>query len=215
MIVEDIPAGEQLMDTSAIGSVPPPLKSYLDGLEWPAAGAPSIPRTPINQELRADSIHWIQQALKPAWIPSDLDQRLRGARAVVSNKDAFLVRYSIGGTKLQIVVTKYHVHILIDPPAGAAAGNALATLHKYLAVDDKAPWSGEPWKLGQLGSLTFGYQPRTNFSDWRDAISYVTNGRVVKFSFQKAATLPPGSGPPKTVTVPSDEAERRWFDQKP
>jgi len=62
MIVEDIPAGEQLMDTSAIGSVPPPLKSYLDGLEWPAAGAPSIPRTPINQELRADSIHWITSA---------------------------------------------------------------------------------------------------------------------------------------------------------
>ncbi len=218
MTLEEIPVGEQLMDLTREPSVPPNMGFVFQGLIWPsqeALQAQLAKAAQADTDLLNGTVDWIGRVLKPEWVAPDLRTRLRAARAIISGQDAFLTRYALDQTKIQIAVTKYRVHIVIEPPRKV---NPLAALHEYLQVDapdDPSPWTGDPWQAVQVAGLTFGYQMRTDLLSWRDSLNYLTNGRTVKFSAQKLPTTPKGSGPPKTITAPTVEAERHWFGSKP
>jgi hypothetical protein len=220
MIPEEVPASEQLMDLTVRPSVPNNQRFFFEGLIWPTQEALDSPASQAHPgpERLEDTVGWVERVLKPAWVAPDLRTRLRAARAIVTGRDAFLTRYAMNQNKIQIVVTRFHVHLVIAPPGGVPPGRVPEVLHEYLQVDrpeDKTPWSGGPWEMGRIDGLTFGYQPRSALRDWREGIYYLTNGRAVKFSLRKVATRPPGSGPPKSGFAPSEEAERNWFDERP
>ena len=199
------------MDLSREPSVPPNLNFVVLGLVWPSPAALQAQTVRPDIELQNESMVWIKRILKSSWTAPDLSDRLQAGRAIIAGQDAFLARYALDETKIQIAVTKYHVHIVIKPSAGMAP---LQALHEYLQVDqpsDKAPWTGEPWKTAPIDGLIFGYQMKNHLMSWRDSLNYLTNGRAIKFSAQKVATLPEGSGPPKTAAAPTIDSERAWF----
>ena len=218
MTLEEIPPGEQLMGLAREPSVAENMGFIFLGLVWPSAETLQTKLADgaqANTGLFNGAMNWVGWVLKPAWVAPDLRDRLRAGREIISGQDAFLARYALDRNKIQIAVTKYHVHIVIEPSGSVAP---LAALHEYLQVDspdDPGPWSGGPWETAQVAGLTFGYQLRSHLLSWRESINYLTNGRAVKFSAEKIVTLPKGSGPPKTETAPTAEAERHWFDAKP
>ncbi len=217
MIPQEIPPGEQLMDLTAKLSVPNNQRFFFQGLVWPsqeALDSPSSQAHPGLEQLE-DTIGWVTRVLKPTWVAPDLRNRIHAARAIVNGQDAFLTRYAMNQSKIQVVVTRFHVHVVIALPGGVPSERVLAVLHEYLQVDrpeDKPPWSGGPWETGRADGFTFGYQPRSAVLDWREGLYYLTNGRGVKFSLKKVEMSPPRSGPPKSGSAPSEEAERHWFD---
>ena len=216
MTPQEIPAGEQLMGLTSEPHVQANMQFLIKGLIWPAPEALQSHLDKAAQadtDLLNDATGWISRVLKPDWVAPDLRARLRAAREIVSGQDAFLTRYTMNQNNIQIVVTQFHVHLAIAP----VNASPLAAIHQFLQVDqpgDPQPWSG-PWQTGQVGDLTYGYQPRGSLADWRDSINYLTNGRAVKFSLEKIAILPPGSGPVKSIIAPTEEAERHWFNEKP
>jgi hypothetical protein len=211
---QEIPAGVQLMDLISEPPAPSNLRFAFQGLIWPLPDALQSKvdkAAQANPDLLKDTTNWIGRFLKPAWVPPDLRARLRAARAIVSEQDAFLTRFVINDNQIQIVVTRFHVHIAILP---RGAVHPMAALHEYLQVDrpdDQAPWTGDPWATTQIAGFTYGYQSRTSVMDWRQSISYLTNGRAVKFSIRKLGEPRPGSGAVKTGFAPTEEAERDWF----
>jgi hypothetical protein len=60
-------------------------------------------------------IGWIRQVLKPEFVAPDLRERLRAARAIISGQDAFLARYKMDQYNIQIIVTQFHLHLVIAP----------------------------------------------------------------------------------------------------
>ncbi|HUI56363.1 MAG TPA: hypothetical protein VLY04_15415 [Bryobacteraceae bacterium] len=216
MTLEEIAAGEQLMDIEREPSVPENMGFVFLGLIWPSPEAlqAQLATAQGDKDLLKGTMDWIGAVLKPSWVAPDLRTRLRAARAIVSGQDAFLARYALNQVKIQIVVTRYHVHVVIKPPGGV---NPLPALHDYLQVDspeDPSPWSGEPWETANIAGLAFGYQMRGDRLSWRESVNYLTNSRAVKFSAEKIATPPKGSGPPKTGSAPTVEAESHWFAAK-
>jgi hypothetical protein len=200
------------MDLTSEPPAPSNLRFVFQGLIWPLR---ETLQTKVDKAAQADlnlvedTTSWIERFLKPAWVPPDLPAKLRAARAIVSRQDAFLTRYVINDSQIQIVVTRFYVHIVILPPRTV---QPMAALHEYLRVDrpdDRAPWTGDPWETTQIAGFTYGYQSRTSVMDWRQSIFYLTNGRAVKFSIRKLGE--PGSGAVKTGFAPSEEAERDWF----
>ncbi|MGH9667535.1 MAG: hypothetical protein ACRD9L_24200, partial [Bryobacteraceae bacterium] len=218
-MLQEIPPDEQLMNVSVEPSVLPSERFIFQGLIWPSQEALNGHASKFalaDFELVDDTLGWIGRILTSEWVAPDLRARLRAASGIAGRRDAFLTRYAINGTKVQIVVTRFFVYIVIVP-SGALAGGAQGVLHRCLRVDqpgDKAPWTGEPWSIAHIQGFTYGYQPRSDFSDWRDSINYLTNGRAVKFSVQKTETVPPGSGGLKTGFAPTEESETHWFEQR-
>ena len=219
MTFHEIPTGEQLLDLPAASSLPEDIEVVFQGIRWPdedlldSQAAESALR---DFDLLDDTIAWIGRVLKPEWMAPELRSRLRAARAIVSRRDAFLDRYSIDGTKIQIVVNRFFLYFVISPAAGLPALDARGVAREFLRVDEPGeitPWTGEPWSVFGIGGFTFGYQPLSVLTDWRHSLDYLTDGRVVKFSIKKIASLPAGSRPHKTGFAPTEESERHWFDQ--
>ena len=216
MTVDEIPAQEQLLGLSHEPSVPENLQFVFLGLIWPP---PDALQSHLDRAAQGDpqlldgALQSIGAVLKPEWTAPDLRARLRAERAIVSGQDAFLARYALNGTKVQVVVTKYHVHITIAAPGGV---QPLAAMHVFLRVDfpdDRSPWTGGPWTTTQIAGFTFAYQQRASVASWRDSLNCLTNGQAVKFSVQKLPSLPAASGPPKFGIAPTFDSERNWFKQ--
>ncbi len=216
MTPQEIPDREQLMGLTSEPHVPANMEFFFKGLIWPtpeALKSQSDKAAQANVDYLNDTIDWINRVLKPDLVAPDLRSRLRAARAIVSGEDAFLARYKMDQTSIQIVVTRFHVHLVIAP----CGPSPLAAMQQYLQMaqpGDQHPWSGT-WQTGQIGALTYGYQPRGSEPDWRDSIFYLTNGQAVKFSLKKIAVRPGGSGKVKGFVAPTEEAERHWFEAKP
>jgi hypothetical protein len=212
MTPQEIPAREQLMGLTIEPGVQANMQFLVKGLVWPTPEAIESQRVEpaqANADFLDDTIGWISRVLKPDFVAPDLRSRLLAARAIVSGQDAFLARYRIDQTTLQIVVTRFRLHLVIAP-AGAAP---LVAMHQYLQVDlpGEVPPRDVGWQTGQINGLTYGYQPRGSTADWRESLSYLTNGRAVKFSLQKIPTRPGGTGKVKGFVAPTEEAERYWF----
>lgn len=222
MSIEEIPAGFQLMGLGAEPAVPAGERFIFWGLVWPhqdlLARQLLKPRD-TDPQIASDALVWIRRVLKPEWIAADLDIRLAAARAIVSGQDAFLARYRLVAAMVQIIVTRSNVHITVapfsPPPADSPAKLAEALLHLLLQVDQPAPFTDVPWTTTTIHGFTFGYQARTSPRDWRESISFLTNGRAVKFSMKEIAGRPAGEGPPKTRSGFTEEGERQWFDAPP
>ena len=217
MTLQEIPATEQLMGLSGDIALPRDLRFAAQGVIWPAPEALKSQEAKsalANASLVEDTLAWIRRVLKPALIAPDLRVRLLAARAIVSGQDAFLARYVVESKKIQIVVTKFHVHVVIAP----VSTPPLVALHECLRVDrvdDPSPWTGDPWRTSQVAGLDFGYMPRATVQDWRESIYYLSTKSSVKFSVRKLPELPYGSSPPKSIYAPTEEAERHWFDGQP
>jgi hypothetical protein len=214
MMPQDIPAAEQLMGLTSQPTVDPNMEFLMKGLIWPAREAlesQSDRAALADAGLVEDTIAWIGHVLKPDLVAADLRSRLRAARSIVNGQDAFLARYRLEGHSIQIVVTRFHLHLVIAP----GGDQPLEALHRLLQVDQsgEAPWSGS-WQTGQVDQLTYGYQPRGSVADWRETLLYVANGRAAKFSLQKIPILPPGSGGVKGFVANTEEAERHWFPRQ-
>ena len=139
----------------------------------------------------------------------DLSSRLHAARAIADGQDAFLA-HRMNQTSIQIVVTRFRIHLVLAPVGDSAVG----AMHRYLLVDassQERPWD-TTWETGQVDHLTFGYQARASAADWRESIYYLTNGRAVKYSLKKAALRPNDSRGAKGFVATTDAAERNWFD---
>jgi len=216
MTPQEIPNAEQLMGLIREPRAQANMEFFFKGLIWPAPEAiksQADKAAQANVDLMNDTVGWIDGVLKPDLVAPDLRSRLRAARAIVSGQDAFLARYKMEQTSIQIVVTRFRLHFVIAP----CGPSPLAAMHQFLQLyqpGDEHPWSG-PWQTGQIGALTYGYQPRASEADWRDSIYYLTNGQAVKFSLKKIAVRPGGSGGVKSIIAPTEEAERNWFAAKP
>ena len=213
MTPKEIPATEQLMDLATEPPVPRDMLFVFQGLIWPTSDAlkNQEAKTALSDAaLRDDTMHWIRLILKPAWIAPDLPSRLLAAHTIAGGQDAFLARYEMNEKKIQIIVTRFHLHVVIAP----ATTQPPLAIHKYLNVDradDASPWTGDPWNTSRVAGLDFGYMPRATVFDWRESIYYLTNGRSLKLSIRKLSESPRGSTPPKSVDFPPEEAERHWF----
>jgi hypothetical protein len=219
MNVEDLRSGEQLMPLAAEPKVGPELQSAFLGLIWPD---PDILIRHASESALADSelvdgtIDWIEEVLKPEWVAPDLQSRLEAAVGIINRRDAFLARYAIGKTKIQIIVTRYSIHLVISPGWGVVRVEALACANAFLNVqsDPQIPWIGGPWAILPLDGFTFGYQRRTPLREWRDSLNYLSDGRVVKFSIAKIEQQSPDIKPAKTGHGPTEQAESRWFQSR-
>ncbi len=188
------------------------MQFFFKGLIWPtpdALNARIDKAAQANPDLHDDSTEWIKRVLKPEFIAPDLSSRLRAGRAIVNGEDAFLARYRMNQTSVQIVVTRFHIHLVLVPVGDSPIG----AMHRYLRVDEpppEHPWD-TTWRTGQVDHLSFGYQALSVPADWRQSINYLTNGRAVKFSLKKIATQPGNSHGVKGFVATTDEAERNWF----
>jgi hypothetical protein len=215
MTIHEIPAAEQLMGMTTEPQVQPAMQFLVKGLIWPTPEA--IERQMIETQASApylnDTLGWIALVLKPEFIAADLRSRLLGARAIVSGQDAFLARYRVDHTSIQIAVTRFRVHLVIAPEDTSP----LAAMHHYLQLDQ----AGEeyrfdvPWQTGQFNDLRYGYQPRGSASDWRESIYYLTNAEAIKLSVKKIPNRSGGTGKVKSIVAPTEEAESHWFPAKP
>lgn len=217
-MVQEIAGSEQLMGLSVEPSVPENERFVFQGLVWPDEAAINRQRwsPPRNQVwILDDSIEWIELVLSPEWVAPDLRNRLRAARAIVSGQDAFLTRYAIDGNKIQIVVTKSFLHLLILPATATWSAGVPATMQRFLRVDDPGeptPWTDKPWSIVRIVGFTFGYHPSSSLTGWRDSLNYLTNGQAVKFSLRKIVPRPPGVlDMPKAGSIPTEQSERHWF----
>jgi hypothetical protein len=174
-----------------------------------------------DSELVDGTIDWIEEVLKPEWLAPDLQSRLAAAAGAVSRRDAFLARYAIDRAKIQIIVTRYSIHLVISPGWGLMQVEALACANAFLNVqsdplqsDSQTPWTGGPWSILPLDGFMFGYQRLTRPLEWRDSLDYLSNGRAVKFSIRKIEPQSPGDKPAKTGHGPTEQAESRWFQSR-
>lgn len=219
MNVEDLRPGEQLMNLSEEPNVGPELRSIFVGLMWPDADTlkrQASESTLSDSELVDDTVDWIEDVLKPEWVAPDLLTRLVAATGVINRRDAFLARYAIDKSKIQIIVTRFSVHLVISPGWGTVPVEVLACANAYLSVqsDPGIPWVGGPWSILPIDGLTFGYQRRTPFREWRDSLGYLTDGRAVKFSITKIQPQPPDGKPNKTGHGPTEQTESQWFQSR-
>ncbi len=217
MSFQEIPATYEFMGLESEPSVPAEQRFIFQGLVWPPPETlkkKTLTSGELDPEILRDTMDWIKQVLKPQWTAPDLEKRMVAARAIVSDQDALVARYVIDGSKIQIVVTKYNMHITVEgPTTAAAAGQALpqygeAAVHEYLQMDQP----GGPWTTATIRGFLFGYQRRNPRLGWRDSISYLTDGRAVKLSLEKLPTQEPGGGPPKAGFQPSAEDAKHWFN---
>ncbi len=223
MNVEDLRSGEQLMHLPAEPKAGPELQSAFLGLMWPDAdilNRQASESAVADSELIDDTIDWIYMVLRPAWVDPDLKSRLVAATGAVNRRDAFLARYAIGNAKIQIVVTRFSIHLVIAPGWGLMQVEALACANAFLNVqsdplqsDYEFPWIGGPWSILPLDGFMFGYQRRSPRREWRDSLDYLSDGRAVKFSIQKIQQSP-DSKPGKTGHGPTEQAETRWFQSR-
>ena len=207
MAIDDIPAGEQLMHAPAVPPESPALRMYMEGLGWPGHGTAT--GMPVEAGLRDDSLAWIRKVLKPEYVAPDLASRLAAAPGAVDGKDALLARYRINGATVQIVVMRFHVHLLLAPEGESP----VAAMHHYLRVDEPAPaapWQG-PWQVVPVAAATVGYQLSGSPNDWRDTLSYLADGHAVKFSLRKIGD---DFRSVKGFVAHTDEAERSWFNAR-
>jgi hypothetical protein len=210
MAIEEISPGEQLMGLTSAPQVQPNMQFFFHGLIWPApdvlsAAAANAGRA--NVRFRNETMAWIGKVLKPEYVAADLSSRLEAAAAIVDGKDAFLARYRMNDSSVQIIVVQFHVHLVFAP----MGDSPLAALHRYLRVDDHGQarrWQGQ-WQTGSVAGLTFGYQIQGSPDDWRDTVDYLTNDRAVKFSLEKIADH---FREMKGFVVKTDAAERNWFN---
>jgi hypothetical protein len=224
MNLEDLRSGEQLVDLSAEPKAGPELQSAFLGLMWPNVDILNrqASESPLaDSELVDDTIDWIEQVLKPDWVAPDLLSRLVAAAGVVNRRDAFLARYAIDKTKIQIIVTRYSIHLVISPGWGFPQVEALACANAFLNVqsdslqaDSQMPWIGGPWSILPLDGFMFGYQRRSPLREWRDSLHYLSDGRAVKFSITKIQQQPADGKPGKTGHGPTEQAESRWFQSR-
>src|ERR1700748_1412890 len=106
MNVEDLQSGEQLARLAAEPKVGPELQSAFLGLIWPDAdilNRQASKSALADLELVDGTIDWIDIVLKPDWVAPDLQSRLVAAAGIVNRRDAFLARYAIDNTKIQII----------------------------------------------------------------------------------------------------------------
>jgi len=202
------------MNISQAPTVSPEFQFVFLGSIWPREE--DIERRAIyDAELFEDTVEWIEAVLKPERVAPDLRERLRAVRAIVNLRDAFLTRYSLDGARIQIVVDKYSLHLVIAPERASVAWPVFATMHEFLQVDlpsDATPWTGDPWLTLGLAGFTWGYQSGTSSVHWRESTDFLTSGIATKFSIRKVTTRLLSDGPPKTTFDPSEEAARHWFE---
>ena len=215
---EDLRSGEQLMNLSEEPKVGPELQSAFLGLRWPDADIlirQASESALADSKLVNDTIDWIEQVLRPEWVAPDLQSRLVAAAGVINRRDAFLARYAINTTKIQIIVTRYSIHLVISPAWGGMRVEPLACANAFLNVqsDPEFPWVGGPWSILPVDGFMFGYQRRTPLREWRDSLNYLSDGSAVKFSIQKV-TPQPDSKPNKSGNGPTEQAESRWFQSR-
>lgn len=219
MNIGDLPFGEQLMHLSAEPKAVPELQSALLGLMWPDADTLNrqVSESALaDSELVDETIDWIEQVLRPEWVAPDLQSRLVAATGVINRRDAFLARYAIDTAKIQIIVTRFSVHLVISPGWGFMEVEPLACANAYLSVqsDPGIPWVGGPWSILPLDGFMFGYQRYTPVREWRDSLTYLSDGRAVKFSIRKVTPRPLDCKPNKTGHGPTEQAESRWFQSR-
>ena len=219
MNVEDLRPGEQLTHLSAEPSVGPELQSAFLGLIWPEADTlirQASKSALADSELVDGTLDWIEEVLQPERVAPDLLTRLAAATSVIDRRDAFLARYAIDNTKIQIIVTQFAVHLAVVPAWGYPPVEPLACANAFLNVqsDPEIPWTGGPWSILTVAGFTFGYQRRIPLRDWRDSLNYLTDGRLVKFSITKIQPQPPEGKPNKTGYGPTEQVESRWFQSR-
>jgi hypothetical protein len=219
MNVEDLRSGEQLMHLPAEPKAGPELQSAFLGLMWPDADILNrqVSESSLaDSELVDDTIDWVDMVLKPEWVDPDLQSRLVAATGLVNRRDAFLARYAIDKAKIQIIVTRYSIHLVIAPGWGVMQVEALACAHAFLNVqsDPEIPWIGGPWSILPVDGFTFGYQRRSPLREWRDSLDYLSDGLAVKFSIRKMQQQSPDHKPGKTGHGPTEQAESRWFQSR-
>ena len=130
------------------------------------------------------------------------------ATKIVNDRDAFLARYSINATQIQIVVTRFALHIGVLP--ASALGHDAAHLFLNLQFDSEIRWTGGPWSTLSIAGFRFEYQ-QCAVHDWRDSLNCLRDGRAMKFSINKVQAQPPGGKPNKTSQTPTPQAESQWF----
>jgi hypothetical protein len=214
--IDDLQFGEQLIQLSAEPKVDQELRSVFLGVRWPNTDAlirHASASALADSELVDETMDWIEEVLRPEWMAPDLRSRLVAASGVVNGRDAFLVRYAIDKTKIQIIVTRFSIHLVISPGWASMQVEALACANALLIVqsDPEILWAGGPWSILPVDEFVFGYQRGIPIREWRDSLDYLSNGRAVKFSIQKIRQQSPDSKPGKTGHGPTEQAESMWF----
>jgi hypothetical protein len=168
----------------------------------------------VDSDLIEDTIDWVEEVLKPEWVDPNLQRRLVAATGVMHRRDAFLARYSIDNAKLQIIVTRFLIHLVISPCWDFGPVDPVVCANTFLNVqlDPEILWMGGPWSTLPVDGFTFGYQRLPLRRDWRDTLDYLSDGRAVKFTMAKIAQQPPDSKPSKTGRGPTEQAESQWFE---
>ena len=218
MTVDEIPPGEQLMKLPAWPSASSQLRFLFVGMSWPDAGTLERQASKFalaNRELVDDTIEWIERVLKPEWVAPDLETRMLAATGVVDGSDAFLARYALEETKIQVIVTKFSVYLVISPGAELVPLDPIAAARTFLNVepDPEVPWTGGPWSVSSVEGFTFGYQGRAFPVDWPESLNYLATVLAVKFSIKKIQRQSADSRPNKTISPPEPEqAEKQWFE---
>ncbi len=224
MKIEDLRSGEQLIDLSTVPRTVTELQSAFLGVMWPDADIlirQASESALADSELVDGTIDWIEEVLKPEWVDPDLQSRLVAATGVVNRRDAFLARYAIDRAKIQIIVTRYSIHLVISPGWGLMQVEALPCANAFLNVqsdplqaDSQTPWVGGPWSILPVDGFTFGYQRLNRLREWRDSLDHLSNGRAVKFSIRKIEQQSSDIKPAKTGHGPTQQAESRWFQSR-
>lgn len=115
------------------------VRNRIPGMHWPTKRERDRYRPPqedVRPEIRTQAAKWLRRAIKPEWVPLDLEERLIPMRGYPGGSDSFIVRYAKGRKRIQIFSGGSFVFLVSDPdypaPTGKAPANFDLGARRYL-----------------------------------------------------------------------------------
>jgi hypothetical protein len=207
---------DQMMSLPDLKGLSKEQRGVFSGLTWPGEVQIEMKKVIVDDLLMSDTLEWIGRVVRPGWLPTDLRSRLVAAREIIEGSDAFVSRYEMLSSNFQIMVTKEAINLAIKPP-GFPIGNchrrfAEEIMNRFLRMSPSEGAVIRPWESIEVKGFTFAYQPVSFWSDWRDSLTYLTNGQTVKFSVRKINSVASASGPPRFGIARPQSWSHRWFN---
>jgi hypothetical protein len=118
------PAQSQVLWNGSIANMLPPvtmerlMQRNLGMVRFPTAAEVQGASVAAPPEAVDECVKWLRRVVAEKWLPADVGAHLIPLRRWANGRDAFAVRYTVGGVRVQIVDSRSETTILVEPLGG-------------------------------------------------------------------------------------------------